>query len=134
MAEPKTKKSNQSVNEFLNALADEQQRADALQIMKIMKDLTGEKPKMWGPSMIGFGEHHYVYASGHEGDMFRIGFAPRKSAFSLYLTCDLKPFAPLLKKLGKGKMGKGCLYIKKLADVDLDVLRELIERALAALP
>ncbi len=133
MAALKTKKTNQSVTAFLNAVADEQQCADAFQILKMMKDVTGAQPKMWGPSMIGFGDYHYVYASGHEGDIFRTGFAPRKGAFSLYLTCDLKPLAPLLKKLGKWKMGKGCLYLKKLADVDLDVLRQLIERALAAL-
>ncbi len=134
MAEPKTKKTNQSVTAFLNAVADEQQRADAFQILEMMTDITGEKPKMWGPSMVGFGDFHYVYASGHEGDIFRTGFSPRKSALSLYLTCDLKPLAPLLKKLGNCKTGKGCLYIKKLADVDLDILRQLIERALEALP
>jgi hypothetical protein len=134
MAEPKTKKTNQSVTAFLNAVADEQQRADAFQILEMMTDITGEKPKMWGPSMVGFGDFHYVYASGHEGDIFRTGFSPRKQALSLYLSCDLKPLAPLLKKLGKCKTGKGCLYIKKLADVDLDVLRHLIQRALAALP
>ena len=131
MAELKTKKTAVSVEVFLNAVADEKQRADAFVLVAMMKELTGEKPVMWGPTMVGFGDYHYVYASGHEADTFLTGFSPRKGNLVLYFMPGLERFASLLQKLGKHKATKGCLYIKKLADVDLAVLREMIAAALA---
>jgi hypothetical protein len=134
VAEQKTKPTDVSVDSFLNGVADAQQREDACKLLEIMKEITGEAPRMWGPSMVGFGAYHYVYASGHEGDTFLTGFAPRKGALTLYFMAGLEErFAKLLQKLGKFKNGKGCLYIKKLADVDLAVLRELIHANVAYL-
>ena len=134
MAELKTRATDVSVDSFLNGVADAQQRDDAFRLLEIMKEVTGKPPKMWGPSIIGFGEYHYVYASGHEGDMCLAGFSPRKSALTLYFNAGLEErFAAQLKKLGKCKTSKGCLYIKKLADVDLAVLREMIEANVAHL-
>jgi hypothetical protein len=128
MAEQKTKKTDASVDDFLNKVADEQQRADAFKILAMMKEITSLEPRMWGPSMVGFGDYHYKYASGHEGDCFLIGFSPRKGKMSLYFMPGIERFAAQLKKLGKHKTGKGCLYINKLADVDEAVLREMITK------
>lgn len=134
MAELKTKPTDVDVNSFLDGVTDPQQREDSLALVKIMKAVTRQPPRMWGPSMIGFGEFHYVYASGHEGDTFLTGFSPRKGTLVLYFLCGLdQRFAESLKKLGKAKASKGCLYIKKLADVDLAVLREMIEANVAYL-
>jgi hypothetical protein len=95
--------------------------------VEIMKQITGQEPRMWGPTMVGFGTYHYVYASGHEGDTFLTGFSPRKNALTLYFMAGLQErFASQLEKLGKAKASKGCLYVKKLADVNLGVLREMI--------
>ena len=128
MAELKTKKTEVNVDTFLNGVADAQQREDAYKLLAIMKEITGQPPTMWGPTMVGFGEYHYVYPTGHEGDMFLTGFSPRKGALTLYCMAGLeKRFAAQLKKLGKVKTSKGCLYIKKLADVDLAVLRSIIQ-------
>lgn len=127
MAEQKTKKTNASVQEFLNKVADVQQREDAFAILKMMQTISGHKPKMWGPSIVGFGEYHYKYESGHEGDCCQIGFSPRKGNLALYFMPGLACFEAHLKKLGKHKTGKSCLYIKRLADVDEAVLREMIE-------
>jgi hypothetical protein len=127
MAKPKTRVSEASVDSFLNGIADVRQRADAFQLLEIMKEITGKQPKLWGPTMVGFGEYHYVYDSGHEGDSFLAGFSPRKSALVVYVTAGLEErFATRLPKLGKVKTSKGCLYIKRLADVDLAVLRDMI--------
>jgi uncharacterized protein DUF1801 len=131
MAENKTKATKASVSAFIAALPDETKRADAKALVKLMQAATGEKPKMWGPSVIGFGTYHYVYASGHEGDMPLIGFSPRKPALVLYLT-RFKGSDALLVKLGKHTSGKGCLYIKKLADVDSKILEQLIAKSAAA--
>jgi hypothetical protein len=118
-----------SVDSFLNGVADEQQRADANQLVKIMKEITGQPGKMWGPTMVGFGDYHYVYDSGHEGDTFLAGFSPRKNAMVLYFMAGLEErFSTQIAKLGKAKTSKGCLYIKKLADVDLAVLRDMIRK------
>ena len=134
MAELKTKATGVSVDSFLNGVADAQRREDAFTLVKIMKEITGMPPKMWGPTMVGFGEYHYVYASGHEGDTFLTGFSPRTGALTLYFMAGLEErFAAQLKKLGKVKTSKGCLYIKKLADVDLAVLREMIQENVAHL-
>jgi hypothetical protein len=127
MAEQKTKPTAVSVEGFLNKVADAKQREDAFVILKLMKDATGLAPKMWGPSIVGFGEYHYKYASGHEGDCCLIGFSPRKGQTVLYCMPGLVRFEAQLKKLGKHKTGKVCLYIKKLADVDVAVLRDIIE-------
>ncbi len=127
MAEQKTKQTGASVDAFLNAVANEQQRADSFRILEMMREITGQTPRMWGPTMVGFGEFHYVYDSGHEGDIFLTGFSPRKNALTLYFMAGLdQRFSAQLKKLGKAKASKGCLYIKKLADVDLNVLQEMI--------
>ncbi len=132
MADLKTKPTDANVRAVLAAVDDEGRRADALRVLDIMREITGETPRMWGPTMVGFGAYHYVYASGHEGDSFLAGFSPRKSALVLYFNAGLEDrFAAELRKLGKAKASKGCLYIKKLADVDLGVLTEMI-RANAA--
>ena len=130
MADLKTKKNDASVDDFLNFIEDEQKRKDCFEIAKMMEKATKQKPKMWGSSIVGFGEYHYVYASGHEGDMCRIGFSPRKQNITLYIMQVVD--SPLFKKLGKFKTSKACLYIKKLADVDTKVLQELINQAAKA--
>lgn len=127
----KTKESDSSVEDFIGAVKDEQQRKDSAVILKMMKKISKEKPKMWGSSMIGFGIKRYKSpASGREVDWFKIGFSPRKANLSLHLVLDLKVHAALFKKLGKHKAGVGCLYINKLDDVDLKVLEQLIAVAL----
>ena len=134
MAEQKTKKTGESVEAFIDAVPDVQKRADSYCLLKIMQEITGEVPRMWGPSLIGFGDYHYVYDSGHTGDSFVVGFSPRKAAISLYLTCGLQQqFASHLERLGKFKAGVGCLYVKKLADIDLAVLREMIQISVKSL-
>ena len=128
LAEIKTKQTDSSVEEFINKLPDEQKRKDSLAILKMMQKASGEKPVMWGNSMIGFGKHRYKSPNtGREVDWFRIGFSPRKANFSLHLVTSLEQQAPLLKKLGKHKTGVGCLYINKLEDVDVKVLEQLIQ-------
>jgi hypothetical protein len=131
MAELKTKQTSVNVECFLNKVGDSRKREDSFTILRMMKDVTGLEPKMWGPSMVGFGFYHYKYDSGHEGDCFMMGFSPRKSALTLYITSDLGRFEAMLKKLGKHKTGKSCLYIKKLADVDVTVLRKMMETGFA---
>ncbi len=126
MAELKTKKNEASVDDFLNGIQDEQTRADCFEIVKIMKQATKAKPKMWGASIVGFGEYRYKYASGREGDWMLTGFSPRKQNITLYIMAGFDRYEPLLKKLGKYSTGKSCLYIKKLADVDKKVLKELV--------
>jgi hypothetical protein len=126
MAELKTKVSKASVEKFLNSVKDEQKRKDSFKILEMMKKITKEEPKMWGPSIVGFGSYHYKYASGHEGDMCIAGFSPRKEALTIYLVPGFQKNKSLIQKFGKYKTGKSCLYIKKLADVDLKVLEKLI--------
>jgi len=131
MAEIKTKPTGASVEDFLNAIPDKQKRKDAFQIMKMMKSASKEKPKLWGSAIIGFGEHRYKSAAtGREVDWFKIGFSPRKTAFSLHLVIDIQKHKEALKKLGKHKTGVGCLYINKLADVDLKVLKGMVADSL----
>jgi hypothetical protein len=129
MAELKTKKNEASVEAFINTVADEQKRKDAFAILEMMKQATKMEPKMWGGSIIGFGEVHYKYESGHEGDICMIGFSPRKQNFALYLITGLEPYKEEFKKLGKYKTGKGCLYINKLSDVDSLVLKNMLKKA-----
>jgi hypothetical protein len=132
MAENKTKATKANVASFIAALADETRRADAKALVKLMQSAVGEKPQMWGPSIIGFGSVHYRYASGREGDMPLIGFSPRKAASVLYGVAGASGAKAMLAKLGKHTTGKGCLYIKKLADVDLQVLEAMLTQAVAA--
>ncbi len=131
MAELKTKPTTQSVKDFIDATRDEQQRKDCRTVSRIMKRVTKANPKMWGPGIVGFGSYHYKYASGREADWFLAGFAPRKENLTLYIMSGFKKYNALLKKLGKHKIGKSCLYIKRLDDVDMDVLTQLIEDSVA---
>jgi hypothetical protein len=132
MAENKTKPTKLSVAAFIDAITDETRRADAKALVKLMQNATGEKPRMWGPSIVGFGSHHYKYESGREGDMPLAGFSPRKAATVLYIARGFSDSDDLLAKLGKHTTGKGCLYIKKLADVDQKVLGSLLAKSVAA--
>ena len=131
MADNKTKPTQLSVTKFIGAITDPSRRADAKALVALMEKTAKEKPKMWGPSIIGFGSYHYTYESGREGDMPLIGFSPRKAATVLY-GLGAKDSQALVSKLGKHTAGKGCLYIKKLADVDQQVLEALISKAVAA--
>ncbi len=128
MAELKTKKTEMSVEAFLTHIADKEQQEDSRTIINLMQKATESPPKMWWTAIIGFGERRLVYESGRELDWFVMGFSPRKNALSLYLSFDINA-CPLLEKLWKYKTGKGCLYIKKLTDVDVEVLRELIKHS-----
>ena len=130
MAEPKTKVTNESVDDFLDAIADDQTRADCRTLVKIMRSAAKAAPKMWGTSIVGFGSYHYIYASGQEGDWPRVAFSPRKQSLSVYLMPGFAESGELLKKLGRHKVGKSCLYIKRLADVDLPTLKTLIRESL----
>ena len=127
MAETKTKPTVVSVESFLDKNTTGQARTDSDNLIKLMKKVTGLAPKMWGPSIIGFGSYHYKYESGREGDICITGFSPRKGNLSLYVLGGAPGQADLLKKLGKHKAGKGCLYIKKLEDVDLKVLESMVK-------
>jgi hypothetical protein len=129
MAELKTKKRKASVAAFLKAIPDETQRADCRKLLKLMQRLTGEKAAMWGASIVGFGSYHYKYPTGREGDWFITGFSPRKGNLTLYMMVGFERFQPLLKKLGKHKLGRSCLYLKTLASVDEGTLEELLQAA-----
>ncbi len=125
--ELKTKVNDASVTKFLNSVTDEQKRADCFEILKIMKQITKEEPRMWGASIVGFGSYHYKGKSGREGDWMLTGFSPRKQNLTLYLMGGLDAHAALLKKLGKFTTSVGCLYIKTLDDVDKKVLKDLVQ-------
>jgi hypothetical protein len=125
MAELKTKQTEQSVDEYIDAIADDVRRQDCRTLIDLMSKATAEEPRMWGTSMVGFGSYHYKYDSGHEGDAMLTGFASRKPNLTLYAMPG-EGHEPLLARLGKHKAGKGCLYVKRLADVDLAVLTELV--------
>ena len=131
MAEMKTVQTEASVEDFLNLIENSQKREDCFEIVKMMKQVTKKEPKMWGPSIIGFGSYHYKYESGREGDAPQIGFSPRKQNITLYILSDSDHENPLLQKLGKHSTSKVCLYIKRLADVDKKVLLELIKESFA---
>jgi hypothetical protein len=132
MTEPKTKKTEASVTEFLNKIPDPRTRQDCFTIVEIMRDATKSEPKMWGTAIVGFGSYHYKYESGREGDSPIIGFSPRKQNLTLYLMGGgFEDYANLLKKLGKHSLGKGCLYIKKLDDVQLPVLKEIVNKSVS---
>lgn len=127
MAEQKTKPTNQSVKEFLNEISEPERCADCFAIAKIMEEVTGEKPKMWGPSIVGFGSYRYKYASGREGDWPMMGFSPRKKDLTLYIMMGFEKHADLMEKLGKHSHSKSCLYIKRLSDVHIPTLKKLIK-------
>lgn len=129
----KTQPTADDVTAFLNSIEDEQKRADAFAVMELMQRVTGEPPVMWGSSIVGFGSYHYKYESGREGDFLITGFSPRKAALTLYIMPGFEKYAPLMKALGPHKMGKSCLYLKRLSDVDLEVLEELIDESYRAM-
>ncbi|HEY2581983.1 MAG TPA: DUF1801 domain-containing protein [Mucilaginibacter sp.] len=129
MAEMKTKPTEVTVESFLNNVADEKARNDSFTLVHLMEKVTGEKAKMWGPGIVGFGKYHYKYGSGHEGDICLSGFSPRKGNLSLYVLAGFPGQEELLAKLGKHKAGKGCLFVKKLDDVNLDVLESLVKQS-----
>jgi hypothetical protein len=127
MAKNKTSENDANVMAFIQAFTDsEQKRQDSYVLIQLMQQMSGFPPKMWGPSIIGFGSYHYKYASGHEGDMPLLGFSPRKAAISLYVYTAVPEHEHLLEGLGKFTMGKACIYIKKLSDIDLDRLKKLM--------
>jgi hypothetical protein len=128
MPENKTKQTNVNVDKFLEGV-DEKKRSDSYAIIDMMKKITKEEPKMWGPTMIGFGSYHYKYESGREGDIFITGFSPRKPNLVLYIMSGFKSYTGLMKKLGKHKTGGGCLYVKKLEDIDMSALKELVKES-----
>ncbi len=131
MAELKTKKTDLNVDSFLNTIPDDQKKKDAFFILKLMEKATKSKAKMWGTAIIGFGDRHLVYESGRELDLFVMGFSPRKQNFALYISGAVEKQQALLKKLGKHKTGKGCLYINRLEEVDLKVLKEIIVKGVS---
>jgi hypothetical protein len=129
MAELKTKPTGQDVTEFLNSVPDERKRQDCFAVLELMREVTGEEPKMWGSSIVGFGSYHYKYASGREGDAALTGFSPRKQNLTLYITAGFEQYDDLMQKLGKHTTGKSCLYVKRLSDIDTGVLRELVQKS-----
>lgn len=135
MAELKTKQQSGNVDRFLDSIESKQKREDAKAIDKLMRKASGEDPKMWGNAIVGYGTYHYVYASGRKGDWMRIGFSPRKQNLTLYLMpgYQFDEMKDLLAKLGKHKLGKSCLYITRLADVDLKILEQLLRTSLKLL-
>jgi hypothetical protein len=130
MSELKTKQNEASVNDFINSIAEEQKRKDLDAIKDLMEKATKAKAKMWGPAIIGFGDRLLVYESGRKLDWFVMGFSPRKQNIALYINDAVSNNQDLLKRLGKYKTGKGCIYINKLSEVDLDVLKEIIQKGL----
>ena len=135
MAEIKTKQTTANVEDFINTFAaTEQKRKDGFELLNLMQDFTGFEPKMWGPTMIGFGQYHYKSEkSSQEGDWPLVGFSPRKAAISLYVYSGGEEQEALLKKLGKFKMGKGCIYVNKLSDIDLNILKDLMKSTITFL-
>lgn len=131
MAQNKTQPTEVNVIDFIHSFATTDKKIkDSLELIEIMKEVTGFEPKMWGPSIIGFGEYHYKYASGHEGNAPLLGFSPRKSAVSLYVYSGSEEHKHLLENLGKFKMGKSCIYINKLADINIEELKTLMKETI----
>jgi len=125
----KTRYTGKSVKQFLNAVTDKQRREDCYTVLNLMKEITGEEPTLWGDSIVGFGRYHYTYESGREGDWFLTGFSPRKQNLTLYIMAGFDDYDDLMNKLGKYKTGKSCLYVKKLQDIDLPILKQLIKQS-----
>src|SRR5918999_3744318 len=126
MAEPKTKKTNASVEKFLNQIPDETKREDCFQVARMMQEITGSEPKMWGASIVGFDSYYYKYASGHEGEWPIAAFSPRKQDLTIYLMPGFQQHTELMEQLGKHRTGKSCLYIKRLSDIHVPTLKKLI--------
>lgn len=133
MAELKTQPNNQSVEAFIDSIEPEWKRDDARELLKLIGNISGEKPVMWGDSIVGFGNYHYKYESGREGDWFLAGFSPRKTSMTIYMMGGFEGQDTALEKLGKHKKSVGCLYVKKLADIDLKVLEEMTIRSIETL-
>ena len=133
MAEAKTRATDASVNGYIASRASDEQHADCIVLLSLLGSITGERPKMWGPSMVGYGSYRYTYESGRRGEFFKTGFAIRGRELVVYLPADGQNQAALLAQLGKHKMGKSCLYFKRLADIDLSVLERLIANSVAEL-
>jgi hypothetical protein len=133
VAEAKTRPTKQSVTEFLNQVPDAQRREDCFAIAKLMEEITGSKPQMWGPSIVGFGTYHYKYASGREGDWPLTGFSPRKQDLTLYLPMGFQKHAGLMGELGKHRAAKSCLYVKRLSDIHVPTLKKLIKASVKEL-
>lgn len=132
MAELKTKETDQSVVDFIEQIDHDRKKKEAYTLLEIFKEVSGEEAKMWGPSIIGFGKYRYVYESGREGEWMLTGFSPRKAKHSLYIMSGFGRFDELMSQLGKHKTGKSCLYVNKLDDIDLEVLKELIAASIEA--
>lgn len=130
MAANKTRPTGRSVERFLNGIGDQGQQADCQVIVSLMKELTGADPEMWGDSIVGFGKYQYQYASGRKGEWFLTGFSPRKQNLTVYIMGYLERYPEILADLGKFSHGKGCLYIRRLEDIDLDVLKNLIIKSI----
>ena len=130
MAKNKTTYTDHSVTEFVNNVENEIKRKDSFRLIEILKSITGHEPKMWGPSIIGFGSYHYKYASGHEGDAPLAGFSPRKDSLVLYFATEFEKREELLSQLGKHKSSKACVYAKKLDDIDIAVLKKMIKNSM----
>lgn len=133
MGEARTKPTKVKVEDFLSAVEHPTRKEDGFELLRIMKEITKEKPIIWGQSIVGFGSYHYKYATGREGDMPLVGFSPRKQRLSVYIMPGFEEYKDLLGKLGKHKTGKACLYINKLADVDISILKEIIKKSIEAL-
>jgi hypothetical protein len=133
MAELETKENDASVEAFLDGIEDAARRADCRAVAELMREVTGEPPKMWGASIVGFGRYHYRYESGREGDWFVCGFSPRKQNLTLYIMDGFTGYQGLMERLGQHKTGKSCLYVKRLDDLDLGVLRRLVEESVATM-
>ncbi len=130
-AQNKTQPTKVTPKRFLESIEHEQRRKDGLELLAFFNRITGLKPRMWGPSMIGYGRYHYRYETGREGDMFITGFSPRKAALTVYIMPGYRDLSDKLARLGKHKTGKSCLYINKLADIDMDVLEEIVHDGIA---
>jgi hypothetical protein len=131
VAELKTRPSGASVDAFIQSIADEARRGDCVTLLELMRRVTGAEPEMWGPSIVGYGSYHYRYASGREGDWFLTGFSPRKRDLTLYVMAGFEGYEDLLARLGPHKTGKSCLYVKRLADLDLGALEALVSVSVA---
>ncbi|MGB7528072.1 MULTISPECIES: DUF1801 domain-containing protein [Sphingobacterium] len=130
MAKVKTQFSDENVYDFIDQLDNEQKKQDSIELIKLMEEATGEKAKMFGPTIIGFGQYHYKYPTGHEGDAPLLGFSPRKAAISLYVFTGCEQHKHLLENFGKYKMGKACIYVKKLSDVNIDVMKNMMKESI----
>lgn len=130
MAKVKTQFTDEDVSDFIDQLDNEQKKQDSIELIKLMEEATGEKAKMFGPTIIGFGQYHYKYPTGHEGDAPLLGFSPRKAAISLYVFTGCEEHKHLLENFGKYKMGKACIYVKKLSDVNIDVMKNMMKESI----